>query len=254
MFGKREKKECTKRDVIYNIIILILICIIGFCAFNIGKIYWGYHQGTVVYEELAKDVGIHGKKYEIDWDKLLKKNKDVKAWMYCNDTVINYPIVQTGNNDDYLRRLLNGKWNVKGTPFIDYRCKDPFKRFNTVIYGHNINDNTMFQPFTEYISDEDFYKKHPKLNILTPEQNYKVEIFSVAKLNDDSELYKFDFNSEAEKEQYIGKVMKLNQIPDSSVGQVQVGVNDNIVMFSTCTNVRDEERVAVWGKLVPTSK
>ena len=63
---------------------------------------------------------------EVDFDALVKKNKDVKAWIYSKDTVINYPVVQGKDNQYYLYRMINGEWNGKGSIFIDYRCENPF--------------------------------------------------------------------------------------------------------------------------------
>ena len=57
----------------------------------------------------------------VDFERLQEENKDIIAWLYCPDTEINYPVVQSKDNEYYLRRLLDGTWNIAGTLFIDYR-------------------------------------------------------------------------------------------------------------------------------------
>lgn len=111
-------------------------------AFNIGKIYYDYNKADNTYEEIqdkyvaTKEVESNSEATQgnedqppkeieppiaIDFDTLLDRNKDVIGWLYCPDTVINYPVVQGENNDQYLRKDLDGKYLVSGTLFADYR-------------------------------------------------------------------------------------------------------------------------------------
>lgn len=82
------------------------------------------------------------------------------AWLYCPDTVINYPVVQSDDNEYYLRRLMDGSSNTAGTLFADYRCSPDFSDPHTVIYGHNMKNDTMFGILPEYGAQE-FYEPHP---------------------------------------------------------------------------------------------
>lgn len=95
----------------------------------------------------------------VDFEELWKENGDVVGWLYCPDTVINYPVVQGDDNDYYLRRLLDGSNNIAGTLFIDARNKGDFSDWNTVVYGHNMRNDTMFGTLTEYASQE-YYCSH----------------------------------------------------------------------------------------------
>ena len=111
----------------------------------------------------------------VDFEILQKENPDIIAWIYCEDTPVNYPIVQADDNDYYLRRLLDGTWNVAGTLFMDYRNADDFSDWHTVIYGHNMKNDSMFGTLPEYRSQE-YYEQHPAWYLLTPTQNYKIEL------------------------------------------------------------------------------
>ena len=118
-----------------------MIAVFVIAVFNIGKIYYDYNKADNIYEVIqdeyvaTKDVKSNSEATQcnedqpqkeieppiaIDFDALLDRNKDVIGWLYCPDTVINYPVVQ-GKNDQYLRKDLDGKYLVSGTLFADYR-------------------------------------------------------------------------------------------------------------------------------------
>ena len=81
----------------------------------------------------------------VDFERLQEENKDIIAWLYCPDTEINYPVVQSKDNEYYLRRLLDGTWNIAGTLFMDYRNAADCSDLHTIIYGHNMKNNTMYE-------------------------------------------------------------------------------------------------------------
>ncbi len=98
----------------------------------------------------------------VDFEALRKENGDVVGWLYCEDTPINYPIVQSEDNDYYLRRLLDSTWNIAGTIFMDYRNAPDFSDWNTIIYGHNMNNDSMFGTLQDY-KKQAYYEEHPVL-------------------------------------------------------------------------------------------
>ena len=140
-------------------------------VFNIGKIYYDYNKADNIYEVMqdeyvaTKDVESNSEATQgndeqppksteppiaIDFDALLNRNKDVIGWLYCPDTVINYPVVQGKNNDQYLRKDLDGKYLVSGTLFADYRNGELNEDANYIIYGHNMKNGTMFSSLAKY--------------------------------------------------------------------------------------------------------
>ncbi len=238
--GKKEKK---KGDALYKIVMTILVLIILFSLYNIGIILYGYYQGNSQYEEVQEIA--KAEEEGIDFDALQKVNKDVKAWIYLEDTVIDYPVLQTTNNDYYLYHMFNGKENGAGSIFVDYRNENPFKDFNTVLHGHRMKDGSMFKPLIKY-SDSDFYKDHKVIEITTPKQKYDCWVFAVATIPANSDLYQFYFYAEEDKERYLSSINAINEISTD----VQVDIDDKIVMMSTCTAQLDDNRYCVFGKLV----
>jgi sortase B len=240
---KREKK---KGDVIYRIVMIFLIAVMIFSLYKIGIIIYGYYQGSSQYEavqETAKEKV--GEKEIVNFKTLLKVNEDVKAWIYLEGTEIDYPVLQTTNNEYYLYHMFNGEENGAGSIFIDYRNEAPFEEFNTVLHGHRMKDGSMFKPLVQY-SDRGFYENHKVIQITTPDQEYDCQVFAAATIPADSDLYQFEFYSEEDREYYLNRLAAVNELPT----EVKVDASDKIVMMSTCTAQLDENRYCVFGKLV----
>mgnify|MGYP002627349795 CR=1 FL=1 len=104
----------------------------------------------------------------VDFDNLLEQCKDIVGWIYCEDTVINYPMVRGNDNDYYLHRFIDGTYNGGGTLFMDFKCNRDFSDPNSIIYGHHMNDGSMFASLKKYQTDPEYYSKHPTLYVNTP--------------------------------------------------------------------------------------
>lgn len=241
------KKEKKKGNTLYRIIFVVLIIIIAFCLYKIGTILYEYHVGTKEYDSVQKLAGIEAEAFtgEVDFDALAKKNEDVKGWIYSKDTVINYPVVQGGDNQYYLYRMINGEYNNKGSIFIDYRCEKPFESFNTIIYGHRMKDGSMFNSLTKY-RDKSYFNEHKTLMLVTPEKKYDIVVFGVVTIPSDSEMYKYQFYSTEEKTVYLDWIRSNSEIDTG----VKASKDDKIVMLSTCTYEFEDARLVVYGKLV----
>lgn len=115
--------------------------------------------------------------FSIDFEHLMAKYPDVVGWLYCEGTPINYPVMQSDDNNYYLRRLPDGTYNIAGSLFADYRCGEIGKTNNYIIYGHNMKNGTMFSSLTKYKS-QSYYDEHQVLFLFTPDANYKIELIA----------------------------------------------------------------------------
>ncbi|MBO4236095.1 MAG: class B sortase [Firmicutes bacterium] len=272
MSRSKTKKKSKATDIVYYIIMLILLAVMAVSGFKVYKIASEYKKGTEVYDNIAEEVGalpppereemeqVHlDTRLDINWGKLEDKNSDIKAWIRCMGTVINYPIVQGSDNDYYLTHLLDGTWNNKGTLFVDYRCGDPFNDFLTIVYGHRMKDKSMFYLLGEYFENKElpYFAEHPKMELYTPEKNYDVQIFAAAVIDSRDEfLYNFYLYDEDEQQRYINWLFSNNQLVGFD-NSVSVTTNDHIILMSTCTlrgSDVDDNRVVVWGKLVEVDR
>ena len=183
---------------------------------------------------------------EVDFEALKSQCEDIVGWIYCPDTVINYPVVQCDDNFYYLHRLINGNYNSSGSIFVECLCPKNFAAENTIIYGHHMNDGTMFASLVNY-TYQDYYDQHPVLYLITPERNYRVEIFSGYVTEATSDTYRISFEDEDDYQIY------LNTVKDQSKfkSDVEVTSSSKILTMSTCTYDYDDARFVVQGKLVP---
>ena len=263
--SKKEKKKAGLGTWLYRLVMIALLCVMIFSGYKVFTIYMEYHKGTVAYDDLAKIAGAgesadkEEKDLTIDWDALTKISKNVKGWIRSKGTVINYPIMQGSDNDYYLYHIMTGEYSRKGSIFIDCNNRDPFNSFLTIVYGHRMLDDSMFNSLGNYFEDAKYYKKHKVIDIYTPEKNYKLEIFGAANVNATNEsIYNLNIAEDdvSTKEAYINNVLSKNELAGYK-GTVDVTANDKIVMLSTCTYDPGDDRIVVWGKLVektPESK
>lgn len=248
-------------------ILLIVLCIIfvGVFAFSGYKLYsimHEYNEADKMYSGLNNQFVSSSSRatpspddplaneetspISVDFDALLAQSQDVVGWIYGPDTVINYPIVQAEDNFYYLYRFIDGTYNGSGTIFMDCLCNPDFSGRNSVIYGHNMNDGSMFASIRNYTQQE-YYDEHPTLYLNTPTQNYRIEVFSGYVTDADSDTYTIGFMDDAAFTDYIARMRSQSTFESS----VEVTAEDNIITLSTCSYEYYDARYVLQGKLVP---
>ncbi len=174
---------------------------------------------------------------KIDFKELKKINKDIKGWIYMPDSMINYPVVQGDDNSFYLHHLLDKSYSYPGTIFIDSESDPEFSQKNSIIYGHNMKNSTMFAALINY-NNQDYYEKHPVLFYLTPEKNYRLDIYSGFVTHTSSKSYQVKFKDEKAYDSMLDSV--INQSRFRSI--IEKEDIDRTVTLSTCaydfTNAR----------------
>lgn len=183
---------------------------------------------------------------QVDFDALLADAPDTVGWLYTLDEEVNLPVVQGTDNQYYLRRLPNGEYSFGGSLFLDYLAASDFSDSISFIYGHNMRNGSMLQPITAY-QKQAYYDAYPVMYLLTPEQNYKLEVFSGYVTDVESEAYTFQFASDEEKEGYIQMVQSMSDFTST----VEVTAEDKILCLSTCTYEYEDARYVVFSKLTP---
>lgn len=186
----------------------------------------------------------------VDFDALKAINSDIVGWIYCEDTAINYPVLYGETNDTYLRHDFEKKYSVAGSIFIDVKNSADFSDVNTIVYGHHMDDGTMFATLENW-QDQAFFDAHPVLWLFTPEQTYRIMPFSAYQTNAYSETYSI----------FSGPCEPLNEYLRMSAAQsvVQTGaVPDNTgrhVLLSTCASAfgGGDGRSVLHGVLEPVA-
>lgn len=181
-----------------------------------------------------------------NFNDLLMKNQNTVAWIMINNTNINYPIVQYTDNDFYLKHNFNNETNSAGWIYADYRNKFDTLDKNTIIYGHNRRNGTMFSNLKSYL-DYNWYSKEENkyFSFNTINGNYIAEIFSVYKINSKNFTLSNSFDTVNEFENELNS-WKQKSIYDF---KTEVDTSNKIITLCTCDNNTDF-RIVIHAKLI----
>ena len=123
-----------------------------------------------------------------EYQTLYHKNKRLIGWLKIDDTVIDYPVMQTTNNEYYLDHNFNQEYDKNGSLFLDKDCDVVRRNTNLIIYGHHMKNGSMFATLDHW-AEQEYYEGHPVMWLLTPEQDYKIVLFSGYTTSASSDTY-----------------------------------------------------------------
>ncbi len=252
-------------------ILLIVLCgiflgVFIFAAYQLYTTFFGYHQASKAYENMNQQYvsaqsatptpvqeteapvetpPVVTGPISVDFAALQAQNPQVVGWIYSPDTVISYPVLRGTDNEYYLNHILDGTENASGSIFMDYLCNPQFGQENTLIYGHHMQNGSMFKTIADY-KYEGYYAKHPVLYYLTPTKNYRLDVFAGFVTGGDSDVYAIAFSSPGEFQSFIDTMRSRSNFDTD----VQVTTSDRIVTLSTCSYEFDDARYVVLCKVV----
>lgn len=224
---------------------LIVILVIGWIYYKDGKTYTDL-KTEVTYKKKEiknkkKDDG-----YRINWKAL--KNKDVVAWIrFKHPKIISYPVMKKNDNDFYLHRNIKKKYSFAGSIFMDYHNNKDFSDSNTLIYGHNMANGSMFGSLKKY-TEKSYWAKNKYFYIYTRDgKRRKYKIYNTCMVRPGSEIYTYHFASEKSIKDYIEYYQSFGEYPTG----INPSVKDKLVTLSTCA-LQGSRRFVVQGYLVET--
>ena len=257
-----EQKKKKKSDVLLTIALIVAIAVFCYAAFNLYHIYTEYKKGTDEYNQIeemavterdADSAEVAGPSaqikppIEVDFDKLKSVNEDVVGWIYVDALPdISYPIVKGKDNQTYLHQTYEKNYNFAGTIFVDYENSGDFSDCNTLVYGHNMKNGSMFGHLKKFREDDKLYKQDKYFWILTPELNYRYEIISAYTTGVNSDTYTLFKGPGEEFEKYLETIKGYSEI---QTDDTDLTIKDRIVTLSTCTG-NESTRFVVQGKRV----
>lgn len=257
-----EQKKKKKSDVLLTIALIAAIVVFCYAAFNLYHIYTEYKKGTDEYNQIeemavterdADSAEVAGQNaqlkppIEVDFDKLKSVNEDVVGWIYVDALPdISYPIVKGKDNQTYLHQTYEKNYNFAGTIFVDYENSGDFSDCNTLVYGHNMKNGSMFGHLKKFREDDKLYKQDKYFWILTPERNYRYEIISAYTTGVNSDTYTLFKGPGEEFEKYLETIKGYSEI---QTDDTDLTIKDKIVTLSTCTG-NESTRFVVQGKRV----
>lgn len=198
---------------------------------------------------------------EVDFEGLREVNEEVTGWIYCEDTVINYPVMQADNNDKYLRHTYDGAYNIAGSIFVEGNNRRDFQDANTIIYGHHMQDGSMFATLDKW-ADQEYFEKHPEMWLLTPERDYRIVLlagYHTSAYSDTYNIYQeFDDDFAAylrealDRSDFSADLSQVFYVEDTPQGpQVTLDASGHYVVLSTCAYIFNNARYVIHGILVP---
>ena len=260
--NNKPKKKKSAGDVLLTIVLVVAICVFCYAAYNLYHIYTEYKKGTDEYNQIeemavterdADSAEVAGPNaqlkppIEVDFDKLKSVNEDVVGWIYVDALPdISYPIVKGKDNQTYLHQTYEKNYNFAGTIFVDYENSGDFSDCNTLVYGHNMKNGSMFGHLKKFREDDKLYKQDKYFWILTPERNYRYEIITAYTTGVNSDTYTLFKGPGEEFEKYLETIKGYSEI---QTDDTDLTIKDRIVTLSTCTG-NESTRFVVQGKRV----
>ncbi|WP_051226357.1 class B sortase [Butyrivibrio sp. MC2013] len=186
----------------------------------------------------------------VDIEALRETNPDIFAWVSIPGTSIDYPIAQHPSDDGYyLKHGPDGTASVSGCPYIEICDSSSFLEFNTVIYGHNMNDGSVFAGLHCY-KNNDFYNEHRLINIYTAEHCLEYRVFAAVMYDDKRIPYYYDDTIESDRTAFL-ESLKTDSVSDHSIisDDIEVTEDDCIVTLSTCDKKLRNNRYLVIAVL-----
>lgn len=262
-----------------KLIILVLVGVIIFSAVNIFQILNEYHEAETIYEESRNNVfkikddatidlipqmttgadgeAIVNENYnpedtleyypdvEIDFAQLKKVNSDVIGWIYVPNTEISYPLVMGDDNQYYVNYTYNHANLSSGSIFADYRNSSDLTDQNTIIYGHNMKNGSMFGNLKK-MGGQEYYEKHKYVYIYTESGVNKYKIYSAYTTTTSSSAYTYSFSSESAFQNFLNYTVRYSAI----TAEITPTVEDTVITLSTCTSASNDGRFVVHAVLI----
>lgn len=190
----------------------------------------------------------------IDFESLQARNPDVYAWITVPGTQIDYPVLQSpDDNSYYLTHTIDGEEKTEGAIFTENYNHTDMEDPNTVIYGHDMKNGSMFQNLLEY-QDRTFFDENREVIIYTPDAIRRYEIFAAYLYDDRHLLQSFNFNNVDVYSQYLDSIFSIRDMNSCIDTSVEVDTDDKIITLSTCYGSQSDKRYLVQAVLVTIEK
>lgn len=246
-YRKNEIKKAIGK-FISNLILTICVVVFFWSAYQLYCIYMEYNEGNEANAEIQNmalqipeiDTDAYWK-YYVDFSELMLQNADTLAWIRFDEPeIINYPVVSSKDNKEYLTKTFKGEYSIFGTIFVDMRNDKKFRDQNTILYGHNMKNGSMFGSLKKY-KEKSYYEEHPYFYIYTVDgMASKYQIVAVQEVAHDSWHYQTEFATYLEFQEYSAAI-KEGALYETGI---EVPASGKIVTLSTCTST-DVKRLVV---------
>ena len=173
---------------------------------------------------------------------LYRQNDDLVGWICVEDTNINYPVMQTVDNPNYyLKRGFDKEYSSYGCPYVQENCDVLKPSDNLVIYGHHMNNGTMFADLCNY-TDYSYFTEHTTVVLETKDGVFAYSVFSVMKVKSDDDWYRF--TTVGTEKSYNSRIEYAKEKSTYDTGITPV-YGQQILTLSTCYGYNQDDRILV---------
>ena len=241
------------------IILTVGIVLIVFFGYKLSQELSEYEAGNSTYEWIAEtakgSMQTETEPFEfadekeqyvspVSFEKLREINPDVVGWIYCENTEINYPIVQGEDNSYYLTHLFDGTKNSSGSIFMEKENASDFSDDNTILYGHRMKNGSMFACLEKY-KEQQYYAEHPEMMLYTPTAAYRIKLFAGYVVDGGTASFPINFGSDAEQQDFVEDSKERSTF----YSEIAPKQDEKLITLCTCTYEFENARYVVVGKL-----
>lgn len=166
----------------------------------------------------------------LDIEALQQVNGDVLGWLHIPDTEISYPLLSSDTYDEYLYKAWDGTQNANGSIYLECTNRRDFSDFNSILYGHNLSDGTMFGSLKDY-GDAEFLESHRYIYIAVDGTVRRYVVFASYMATVDSKTYWLNFSGSEARADAIAYYQEMSHW----TSDIQPTGNDRILTLSTCS-------------------
>lgn len=177
----------------------------------------------------------------IDFEALAEVNPDVIGWIRIPDTNVDYPIVQTVDNDKYLHTSFEGEESVAGAVYLDFESDSDMLGFNNILYGHNMKNGSMFKDIVKY-KEQSYFDAHKYFEIYTPERTIRLKAISCYYAKAEPIVRKTRFKTRESYEAFVKEMIKpcaWYEMPEFPI--------DSLYTLVTCSYEVNDARTILYA-------
>lgn len=255
------------RNKIWQIILVVSMLIVVISGVNVFRLSREYQKGIHEYKKLEQFVSLEESpivkkeqsqseqeekqeskipiSVDVKYEELKGINEDFVGWLYYEPLDISYPIVRGDDNDYYTHYTFENEKNSSGAIFMDFLNRKDYSDFNTIIYGHNMRNGTMFGSLKKLLNNQEIIEENPYFYIFTEDKAYMYEIFATYITTADSQTYDL-IEDEQAKNEYLAYIDQTAAYRSDK----EVTAADRITTLSTCHGLHSNNRTVVHGVLI----
>lgn len=184
----------------------------------------------------------------VDFATVQEDGPNVLGWLYSSDSQINYPVVIYSDNRHYLSHDFTGSDSSSGALFFDFRLTKQLVGENLIVYGHHMKDRSMFGSLLQY-QKQSYYEEHPTMYLMTPDKNYRIDLFAARFTDSEQDNFPIQFNSEQKRRTFVQTAIGNSTfMPNDKTYRLDV----QIISLVTCaySDYIEDSKFQVQGWLI----